>query len=103
MTSESDKRTRRIIDNLIKNISDGNYYESHQAIRTVVTRYIKQKKINAAIDLSFSGAKELSKYEQWGSVSDLLLYMLKIYKDQEIKVDDESKDDAPISIHFSIL
>ncbi|OMJ22602.1 hypothetical protein AYI70_g2782 [Smittium culicis] len=40
MTSESDKRTRRIIDNLIKNISDGNYYESHQAIRTVVTRYL---------------------------------------------------------------
>ncbi|PVU86036.1 hypothetical protein BB559_004248 [Furculomyces boomerangus] len=92
MASEADKRTTRILNNLIQNISDGKYYEGHQALRTVVNRYVKQKKFKDAIVLLYNGAKELSKSAQWGSVSDLILYLVKIYKEQEIEVNTESKE-----------
>ncbi|PVU95498.1 hypothetical protein BB561_001800 [Smittium simulii] len=92
MSSASDQRSARILKNLLTSISEGNYYEGHQALRTVVNRYIKSSKFDAAIDFLHAGAKELSKHDQWGSVSDLILYILKIYKEQNLPVSVENKE-----------
>lgn len=53
-----------------------NYYEAHQMYRTVVNRYIKQKKYNDALLLLHSGAETLLKHGQSGSGTDLALYFV---------------------------
>jgi hypothetical protein len=55
-------------------IAEGQYYEAHQQLRVVASRYVKQSNWNAALDILFEGASSLLKAGQGGSGGDLCLY-----------------------------
>ena len=72
-------------------INDGQYYESHQQLRVIASRYIKQNNSNAAIEILAGGALALLKAGQGGSGGDLGLFMLDIYNKAELGPDAENK------------
>lgn len=67
------------------------YYEAHQAVRTVVARYVRQKKWSDAVDTLYSSALLLADANQVGSVCDLVQYLLTVYASGSIPVDSISK------------
>ncbi|KAI9672203.1 MAG: hypothetical protein M1831_002017 [Alyxoria varia] len=75
-------------------ISEGQYYEAHQQLRVITSRYLKSNPPNydAAIDLLSSGALALFDAGQGGSGGDLCLYLVDVYKQAELKPDSASKD-----------
>ena len=88
MSSQSIDKT---VSRVNQFISEAQYYEAHQAVRTVVNRLLRKKDYGSAIGLLYSSALLLLKAGQSGSGSDLILYILKIYTDAKIKVDGPSK------------
>ncbi|CAD6591612.1 MAG: hypothetical protein ASARMPRED_005504 [Alectoria sarmentosa] len=52
-------------------ISEGNYYEAHQQLRVVASRYVKSSDWDSAIDILYGGALALLKAGQGGSGGDL--------------------------------
>ncbi|KAK9717840.1 hypothetical protein K7432_005934 [Basidiobolus ranarum] len=85
------KGTDKVILKLQRSVEEGNYYEAHQMYRTVCNRYVKQSKYKNAIEILTSGASTLLKHGQSGSGSDLILYLLEVYKLDQVQVSDESK------------
>ncbi|KAI9784999.1 MAG: hypothetical protein M1839_001196 [Geoglossum umbratile] len=72
-------------------IEEGQYYEAHQQLRVVASRYVKQANYNAAIDILFSGAQALLKAGQGGSGGDLCLFLTDVLKSSELKPDSGNK------------
>ncbi|ORX63830.1 DUF410-domain-containing protein [Basidiobolus meristosporus CBS 931.73] len=89
--SANSKGTDKVILKLQKSVEEGNYYEAHQMYRTVCNRYVKQSKFDKAIELLTSGASTLLKHGQSGSGTDLILYLLEVYKLNQVQVSDETK------------
>ncbi|KAI9782790.1 MAG: hypothetical protein M1816_001700 [Peltula sp. TS41687] len=87
MTSKIQKTLSR----LQERIQEGQYYEAHQQLRVVASRYVKQKDWDGAIDVLFSGAQALLKAGQYGSGSDLCLFLVNVFRDAEIKPDSANK------------
>ncbi|KAJ1548064.1 hypothetical protein HK096_005994 [Nowakowskiella sp. JEL0078] len=93
-----DKGVDKVLNKLAASVALGNYYEAHQMYHSVcqrmhlivTQRYLKQNKISDALDLLQSGVKNLLKYSQVGSASDLCQRLLDIFVDKEIKVTDDS-------------
>ena len=59
-------------------ISEGNYYEAHQQIRTITARYVKASDWDSAIDVLYSGALALLKAGQGGSGGDLGCFLVEV-------------------------
>lgn len=72
-------------------IAEGQFYEAHQQLRVVASRYVKSSKWDAAIDILHGGALALLKAGQGGSGGDLGLYLLEVYVKAEIGVDAGNK------------
>lgn len=72
-------------------IANGQYYEAHQAVRTIVARHIRTKSYNEAIQLLFSSAELLLKADQGGSGCDLVIYLVSTYELAEVPVDATSR------------
>ncbi|KAJ9665010.1 hypothetical protein H2201_004874 [Coniosporium apollinis] len=72
-------------------IEEGQYYEAHQQLRVIASRYVKQSNWDAACDLLFSGAQLLLKAGQGGSGGDLCLFLVDTYNKAELKPDAASK------------
>jgi hypothetical protein len=72
-------------------IEEGQFYEAHQQLRVVASRYVKQENYDAAIDILYSGAQSLLKAGQGGSGGDLCLFLIDVYKSAELKPDVSNK------------
>ncbi|KAF2755978.1 DUF410-domain-containing protein [Pseudovirgaria hyperparasitica] len=72
-------------------IEEGQFYEAHQQLRVIASRYIKQSQPDPAISILYSGAQLLLKAGQGGSGGDLALFLLEVYNKSEIGVNAESK------------
>ena len=72
-------------------IEEGQFYEAHQQLRVIASRYVKQANYDAAIDLLASGAQLLLKAGQGGSGGDLCLFLVEVYNKAELKSDAGSK------------
>ncbi|KAH0559884.1 hypothetical protein GP486_003595 [Trichoglossum hirsutum] len=87
MSSRIDKTIAR----LRQRIEEGQYYEAHQQLRVVASRYVKQSNYGAAVDTLFSGAQALLKAGQGGSGGDLCVLLTDVYKSAELKPDSGNK------------
>ena len=76
-----------------RRISEGQYYEAHQQLRVIASRYLKSNppNYNAAIDILNSGAQALFAADQGGSGGDLCIYLMDSYKQAEKPPDAVSK------------
>ncbi|SMN22980.1 similar to Saccharomyces cerevisiae YOR164C GET4 Protein with a role in insertion of tail-anchored proteins into the ER membrane [Maudiozyma saulgeensis] len=71
-------------------IAAGDYYEAHQTLRTIANRYVRARTYELAIELVSQGATSLLKAKQGGSGTDLIFYLLEIYDQAEVTVDEGS-------------
>lgn len=78
--------------NASRRIAEGQYYEAHQQLRVIASRYVKQSAWSSAIDILYSGALSLLKAGQGGSGGDLCLFLVEVYNKGEIKSDAASKN-----------
>lgn len=72
-------------------IASGAYYEAHQQLRVIASRYVKAENWPAAIDVLFEGAAALLRAGQGGSGGDLGRYLLDVYGKAEVPVGGEGK------------
>lgn len=77
--------------NVGNRIKEGQFYEAHQQLRVIASRYVKQNNNDAAIDILFNGAKSLLDAEQGGSGGDLCLFLMDVYNKGEVAPDAASK------------
>ncbi|KAL9601854.1 MAG: hypothetical protein Q9219_002206 [cf. Caloplaca sp. 3 TL-2023] len=59
-------------------ISEGQFYEAHQQLRVIASRYVKSESWDPAIDLLYGGALALLKAGQGGSGGDLAIFLLDV-------------------------
>ncbi|KAH9872648.1 hypothetical protein J1614_005042 [Plenodomus biglobosus] len=72
-------------------IAEGQYYEAHQQLRVVASRYTKAQDWTNATAILFEGAQSLLQAGQGGSGGDLCIFLLDVYNKGEIKPDATSK------------
>lgn len=72
-------------------IAEGQYYEAHQQLRVIASRYTKASDWTNATSLLYSGALSLLQAGQGGSGGDLCIFLIDVYNKGEVKVDAESK------------
>lgn len=89
----SDKLQRTIARFQLK-IDNKDFYEAHQTLRTITNRYVKAASYTEAIDLLYQGLSILAKNKEYGSASDLILYLVQVYGEANLKCsnDVEFKD-----------
>ena len=80
-----------LTDLSIFRIVEGAYYEAHQQLRVVASRYVKSQNWDAAIDILYEGSLSLLKAGQGGSGGDLGCYLVDVFEKAEKNVDAESK------------
>jgi len=81
----------KTLNRVHQRIKNHEFYEAHQAVRTVVARYVRSRDFASAIGLLYSSALLLSKADQTGSASDLVMYLIKVYESAGIKPDGPSR------------
>ncbi|KAL8720730.1 MAG: hypothetical protein Q9225_002464 [Loekoesia sp. 1 TL-2023] len=74
-------------------ISEGQFYEAHQQLRVIASRYVKSESWDAAIDLLYGGALALLKAGQGGSGGDLANFLVDVLgkAGKEVGVGEKSK------------
>ena len=72
-------------------IAEGQFYEAHQQLRVIASRYTKASDWASATSILHSGALSLLQAGQGGSGGDLCIFLLDVYNKGEVKVDAESK------------
>ncbi|KAF2854433.1 DUF410-domain-containing protein, partial [Plenodomus tracheiphilus IPT5] len=72
-------------------IAEGQYYEAHQQLRVVASRYTKAQDWPNATAILYEGAQSLLQAGQGGSGGDLCTFLLDVYNKGEIKPDANSK------------
>lgn len=89
----SDK-LQRTIARFQQKIDNKDFYEAHQTLRTITNRYVKTSQYPEAIDLLYQGLSILATNKEYGSASDLILYLIQVYGEAKIKCSNEaaSKD-----------
>jgi hypothetical protein len=80
---------------LIPRIASGAYYESHQQLRVIAARYLKQSNYDAAADILAGGAKALLRagFQQGASASggDLaIMLVVEVYNKAEWEISDDN-------------
>ncbi|MCJ1276916.1 hypothetical protein MMC21_004723 [Puttea exsequens] len=91
MTSKGSKIQKTIARQQEK-ISEGQYYEAHQQIKTIVNRYVKASDWDAATDVLYGGALALLKAGQGGSGGDLGCFLVDVFGKGEKKCGSVEKD-----------
>lgn len=79
------------IDLTLFRIEEGAYYEAHQQLRVVASRYVKSQNWDAAVDILYEGSLSLLKAGQGGSGGDLGCYLVDVFEKAEKSVDAENK------------
>jgi ribonucleotide monophosphatase NagD (HAD superfamily) len=90
MSSKSAQLKQKTLKKLETSLSNKDYYQSHQIIRTLVNRALTKKNYNEAIELLNTGINELLTHGQWSSVTDLSLYLIKVFEMKGNSVDEEN-------------
>ncbi|KAH0371835.1 DUF410-domain-containing protein, partial [Aureobasidium melanogenum] len=72
-------------------VKEGQFYEAHQQLRVIASRYTKSSDWTSAIDLLASGASMLLKAGQGASGGDLCMFLMDVYGKAELKPDTTSK------------
>lgn len=72
-------------------IEEAQFYEAHQQLRVIASRYVKQSAWPSAIDILSSGAGLLLKAGQGGSGGDLCIFLIDVYNKAELKPDAVSR------------
>lgn len=85
----SDK-LQRTIARFQQKIDNKDFYEAHQTLRTIANRYVKTSHYPEAIDLLFQGLSILATNKEYGSASDLILYLIQIYGEANIKCSNDA-------------
>lgn len=80
-------------------IASGAYYEAHQQLRIIASRYVKAGDWVSAIDVLFHGAVSLLRAGQGGSGGDLGCYLLEVYGKGDVSLSKDEKGRYPISCH----
>jgi hypothetical protein len=75
----------------IYRIAEGQYYEAHQQLRVIASRYTKAQDWVSATDILFRGAQSLLQAGQGGSGGDLCIFLLDVFNKSETKPDASSK------------
>lgn len=70
-------------------IAEGQYYEAHQQLRVIASRYVKAANWPAATDVLFEGAVALLRAGQGGSGGDLGLFLVNVFGKAEWRVEEE--------------
>lgn len=74
-------------------VAEGNYYEAHQQLRVITSRYLKSQDYKSAADVLYNGAIMLLKAGQGGSGGDLALMLLNdVYVKGEFECNKENND-----------
>lgn len=84
-------KLQRTLQRFKQKISEGDYYEAHQTLRTIANRNVRTKSYSDAIELLYHAAQILLKSSQPATGSDLTSYLLEIYNEAEIPVDSSSR------------
>ncbi|KAK9481308.1 hypothetical protein V1514DRAFT_349591 [Lipomyces japonicus] len=84
-------RLEKTIERIRQRIADKEFYEAHQALKTVAARYIKAKQYDQAIELLYHGAQELLRAGEGGSGGDLSNYLIETYRTANVPVEGQSK------------
>lgn len=84
-------KLQKTIQRTQEKIQAGQFYEAHQATRTIAARYVRQKAYNDAVEVLYATAKLLLEHKEESSGSDLTLYLLQVYNQAGIKVDTDSR------------
>ncbi|KAK9240764.1 hypothetical protein V1525DRAFT_429758 [Lipomyces kononenkoae] len=87
----SSSKLNKTLERVKQRIADHQFYEAHQALKTVAARYIKSQDYGQAIELLYHGAQELLTAGEGGSGGDLSCYLVDTYKLAKIPVDGASK------------
>lgn len=72
-------------------IAEGNFYEAHQQLRVIATRYVKASNWTLAIEILYGGALALLSAGQGSSGGDLCLYLVDVYNKAELEPNSENK------------
>lgn len=72
-------------------IAEGQYYEAHQQLRVIASRYTKAQDWASATDILFRGAQSLLQAGQGGSGGDLCIFLLDVFNKSETRPDASSK------------
>lgn len=80
----SDK-LQRTIARFQERIDNKDYYEAHQTLRTITNRYVRAKQYDLAIGILQQGAQTLAASGQAASASDLIGYLIQVYKEAGIR------------------
>lgn len=76
-------------------IASGAYYEAHQQLRIIASRYVKAGDWVSAIDVLFHGALSLLRAGQGGSGGDLGCYLLEVYGKGDVSLSKDEKGKYP--------
>ena len=68
-------------------VEEGQFYEAHQQLRVIASRYVKSSDWTAAVEVLSSGASMLLKADQGGSGGDLCIFLMEVYNKAELKSD----------------
>ena len=72
-------------------VKEGQFYEAHQQLRVIASRYTKSSDWASAVDLLASGASMLLKAGQGASGGDLCMFLMDVYGKAELKPDTTNK------------
>ncbi|KAK5199255.1 hypothetical protein LTR99_001296 [Exophiala xenobiotica] len=73
-------------------IAEGNFYEAHQQLRVITSRYLKSSDYTSACDVLYNGALLLLRAGQGGSGGDLAMMLLnEVYNKGEFVCNDANK------------
>lgn len=86
----SDAKLQRTLLRFQQKIDSGEYYEAHQTLRTITNRYVKAKQFKEAIDLLYQGSTILSSKKEYGSSSDLIAYLILVYRESNVVCTNEA-------------
>lgn len=89
--SNRNRKNNGRLSDIENRIAEGQYYEAHQQLRVVASRYVKQENWSAAIDILCGGAQALLKAGQGGSGGDLCMYLVDVYNKAELNPDAGNK------------
>ncbi|PNS17568.1 hypothetical protein CAC42_8111 [Sphaceloma murrayae] len=72
-------------------VEEGQFYEAHQQLRVIASRYVKASDWESAIDILCQGATMLLRADQGGSGGDLCMFLMEVYNKAELEADIPNK------------
>ncbi|KAN0055379.1 hypothetical protein ACTA71_008490 [Dictyostelium dimigraforme] len=82
----------KVLENLEKRFTEGNYYDILQSYKALYNRFSTQKKYKDIVSLLESGCNKFLEYKQWNCAADLAKLLVETYKNFKTQYSDESKE-----------